>query len=130
MAIKTALAMLVGVLLTPLFTYAAARNFSELVDSLVGLINTGVGFLLIFGIIVYFWGISVNILKFENDPEKRKAYFFWGIIVLFVMFSIWGIIELLQNTLFDGGSYGIGGGGAITGPQPGTSPDPFSGFRP
>jgi len=122
--------MFVGVLLTPLFAYAAARNFSEFAEEVINIIDTGTGVLIVFGFVMYFWGISINILKFENDPDKRKAYFFWGLLVLFVMVSIWGIIELLQNTLFNSGSYSIGGGGAITGPQPGSSPDPFSGFQP
>ena len=130
MAIRTALAMFVGVLLTPLFAYAAARNFSEFAEEVINIIDTGTGVLIVFGFVMYFWGISINILKFENDPDKRKAYFFWGLLVLFVMVSIWGIIELLQNTLFNSGSYSIGGGGTITGPQPGSSPDPFSGFQP
>jgi len=111
-----------AVLIVPLFAHAAAKSFSELVENLVSLINTGIGFLLLLGIIMYFWGISVNVLKFEDDPEKKKAYFFWGIIVLFVMFSIWGIIELLQNTLFGGGSFGIGSAPAS---EPGTSPTFF-----
>ena len=60
------------------------------------------------GFVVYFWGIWENILEFEEDNEKRKAYFWWGLVVLFVMVSIWGIINLLKNTIFGDGTYGIG----------------------
>jgi hypothetical protein len=50
---------------------------------------------------MYFWGIATNIPHFgdEKGAEKRKSFFFWGLIILFVMVSIWGIIQLLQNTL-------------------------------
>lgn len=81
---------------------AAAKNFSQLAGELINILNLATLTLIIAGFAVYFWGISVNILKFEDDPEKRKAYFFWGLLVLFVMISIWGIIGLLQNTLFGG----------------------------
>ena len=50
----------------------------------------------------YFYGLSTNILQFssESGVEKRKAFFFWGIIILFVMLSIPGILRLLGRTLF------------------------------
>jgi len=96
------IALLVAVVLPQTAVAAAAKNFSELAGELVNILNLATLTLIIAGFVVYFWGISVNILKFEDDPEKRKAYFFWGLLVLFVMVSIWGIIGLLQNTLFGG----------------------------
>ena len=92
-------------LLAPAVAFAAARNFQELSNSLVFLLDNATAVLVLAGIVVYFYGISTNILKFSDDGgEKAKAYFFWGIIVLFVMLSIWGILRLLQNTLFGGGN--------------------------
>ena len=79
---------------------AAPKNFAELAGLLVKIIDTGTSVLIVGGFVVYFWGISQNVLHFEDDPEKRRAYFFWGLLVLFVMVSIWGIIRLLENTLF------------------------------
>src|SRR3989344_8442088 len=81
----------------------AARTFQELAVDVVEILDNATAVLIVAGIVVYFWGISTNILSFSEDGfEKVKAYFFWGIIVLFVMVSIWGILELLQNTLFGG----------------------------
>lgn len=34
-----------------------------------------------------------------------RSYLVWGIIIIFVMVSIWGILQLLQNTLFGNGGY-------------------------
>src|SRR3989344_5980593 len=98
---------------------AAPRNFAELAEMIVRLIDTGTGVLIVLGFAVYFWGMSINILKFEDDPEKRKAYFFWGLLVLFLMVSIWGIVGLLERTLFGGGVYGGGGGSVPTETGPG-----------
>jgi len=86
---------------------ASPRNFQELASLVVTLLNGATGVLIVGGIAVYFYGISTNILKFgEGDTEKLKNYFVWGIIVLFVMVSIWGILHLLQSTLFGSGYYG------------------------
>ncbi len=35
----------------------------------------------------------------DEGGEKVKAYFFWGVIVLFVMVSVWGILQILKASL-------------------------------
>jgi len=117
-------AIVLGTLALPYSAYAAApKNFKELADSIGSIIDTGTGVLIVLGFAVYFWGISTNILKFEDDPEKRKAYFIWGILVLFVMVSIWGIIGLIGNTLFGSGLgfTGSGSSSTVVDPNPFTS---------
>lgn len=111
-----------AVLILPAVASAeAARTFQELAADIVEILDATTAVLIVAGIVVYFYGISTNILNFSDDAgEKVKAYFFWGIIVLFVMVSIWGILRLLQDTLF---------GGSINNPTTGTvqtsSSDPF-----
>ena len=104
---KTALAIWSVALLTlPQVASAAPRNFKEFSEVVVSIIDTGTGLLILLGIVVYFWGISTNILKMKDEGSQAfKAYVVWGIVAIFVMVSIWGIIELLQNTLFGGGEF-------------------------
>lgn len=95
-------------LLMPAVVFAAApRTFQELVGLFVQIINSTTTVLIVGGIVVYFWGLTTNILKFSEggSTEKIKNYFIWGIVVLFVMVSVWGIIGLLQSTLFGGNSF-------------------------
>jgi len=49
---------------------------------------------------VFLWGITKYIFKgdSEGEREKGKQFMIWGIVGLFVMFGVWGIIELLGNT--------------------------------
>lgn len=99
-----------AVLFVPSIAAAAPRTFSEAVALLVTIIDTGTGLLILAGIVVYFWGISTNLLKMKDEGGQAfKAYFVWGIIAIFVMVSIWGIIELLQNTIFGGDYYAPNG---------------------
>lgn len=81
---------------------AAPRTWQELVDGLVALMNGGVAVLVALAIALYFYGVSAHILDFsgEHGTKTRQSYFLWGIIVIFVMVSVWGILRLLQNTLF------------------------------
>lgn len=101
------------VLFAPIITIAAPRTFSELANLIVNLINGGIGVALILGIVIYFWGIVSSIPRSgKADGEKLRTQLLWGMIALFVMFSVWGILALLRNTLFGGGGgVGFGGGG-------------------
>lgn len=104
--------LFLGVLLLPSICFAAApRTFVELASYLVFIMNNMVAVLIVLGLVVYFWGVTSNIhsMGSEDGAEARKNYFFWGIVALFVMVSVWGILRLLQNTLFGGGG-GIGSG--------------------
>lgn len=99
----------VAVLGIPAVVLAAPRTFGELANLVVLILNNATIVLIVLGIVVYFFGISTNILKFsEEGGEKLRQYFFWGILVLFVMVSIWGILRLLQNTLFGSNPYSGG----------------------
>jgi hypothetical protein len=99
------LLLFLAVLLTPAIAFAAPRNFLELAEIIVDIIDTSTGLLILAGIVVYFWGISTNILKMKDEGGAVfKNYILWGLIAIFVMVSIWGIIKLVQSTIF-GGSY-------------------------
>ncbi|MDP3965176.1 MAG: hypothetical protein Q8Q13_00040 [bacterium] len=84
----------------------AVGTYGDLVNLLVSLMNNAVAVLIALALAVYFYGMSSNIIQFgsEENIEKKKAFFFWGVIILFVMVSIWGILRIVQNTFFPGES--------------------------
>jgi hypothetical protein len=90
-------------------------NFAGLVAEIVGLVN-GAIIPLLFALAVVFF--LVNILRYffiqggEEGQEKGKKAILYGLIGLFVLFSIWGIVNLLLATL---NSF-ITGSGATTTP--------------
>lgn len=96
-----------ALLLLPTVALASApRTFEELANLIVEILDGGVGLLVLAGIVIYFYGVSTNILKMSDEGgQKARSYFVWGIIVIFVMVSIWGILDLLQNTLFGNNPY-------------------------
>lgn len=95
---------LVATLLTPAVALAAPRTFQEFANILVTLMSNTSIVLVVLGLVVYFWGVSTNVIGLQGGKEaageKIRAYFFWGIIIFFVMVSVWGILQLLQNTVF------------------------------
>ena len=100
-SISRTLPLLVSLVTPGVASAAAPHNFLELSQLVVLILDNATAVLIVAGIVIYFYGISTNIMSFsEEGGEKAKAYFFWGVIVLFVMVSIWGILRLLQSTLF------------------------------
>lgn len=91
---------------------ATPRTFSDMANLTLTIIGQATLALMAAGIAVYFWNIAYNMLRLsKGESSDWKANFFWGIIVIFVMVSIWGIIQILQNTIFTAGGGSAGGSG-------------------
>lgn len=93
---------------------AAPSNFQELVKYLVFLMNSAIGTLILVGIVIYFWGTVSALWKTkEGSSGEKSKLIVLGLVVLFVMVSIWGILKILRNTIFaTGGPYGTGADGS------------------
>lgn len=57
--------------------------------------------LVTFAIVVFIWGVAQLILN-KDDEEVRsnaKRHILWGVIGLFIMLGVFGIIRFVGNTL-------------------------------
>lgn len=62
--------------------------------------NTVIGVIFGFAMVFFFWGAAQFILKDAGSDKTRdegKKKLLWGIIALFVMFSIYGILRMIGN---------------------------------
>lgn len=92
-------------LATPLFAFAAPpRDLTELMGLFINLLDQAVIVIGALALSFFFWGMAQLILNTDNEDKKKssKSIMVWGIIILFVMFSIFGILRVLSNTFFDG----------------------------
>lgn len=62
-------------------------------------LNAAIGLLITLAIVIFFWGL-IKYLFGEGAEGKASGLkiMLMGVIAIFVMVSIWGIIRLLQNT--------------------------------
>jgi hypothetical protein len=108
---------------------------SNVVKALATLFATAAMTVFFFGIVQYIWGVR------EGDAtriEKGNLFLRWGLVALFVMFSVWGIIIYVQKifgidnanniiipTIQLQGGTQTGGGSPLspTCPSPQTCPD-------
>jgi len=81
----------------------SAAGAVTLLDTL-GLINTIINALvpiiISLALVLFFWGLVMYMTVAGDDEKRKKAtnLMIWGVIAIFVMVSIWGIISLLQTT--------------------------------
>ncbi|MBI5003637.1 hypothetical protein HZC00_00910 [Candidatus Kaiserbacteria bacterium] len=118
---RSSLAAILGsiILSVPLITSAAPKNLVELANLLANIFNGGATFLVLLGVIIFFSGVLISVFnkgQGKINGEKFGQMILWGIVVIFVMVSIWGIIRLLQETLFGRSSSGAGAAGSGSAP--------------
>jgi formiminotetrahydrofolate cyclodeaminase len=96
----------------PLVASAAGtpRTFSDVANLALTIIGQGTLMLMIAAVAAYFFNVSMNMLKLsKGESAEWKNHFFWGIMAIFVMVSIWGIVQMLQYTIFTPGGGAAGG---------------------
>jgi len=84
------------------------QTFQEVVVGVVGgLSDYFITFIAALSVLIFFWGVAKFVWKADSQEERKKGKYLmlWGLIAIFVMFSIWGILEILGETFF-----GRGGG--------------------
>lgn len=82
----------------PRITYAAQPGIKDLIISVHYGINLLIGIVAGCALLFFFWGLANFIRHMGNDEgavEEGRAFMKWGIVGLFVMVSIWGIVNFL-----------------------------------
>ena len=94
------------VIALPAITLAQSTNsFQSLANTIAKILNAGALLLITGAIAVFFYNIVGDVIRMQQGhdvgADLRKTVMV-GIGIIFVMVSIWGIIQLLQNSLFGG----------------------------
>lgn len=81
---------------------ASAQNlsgFQGLLNSVGGLVRTSIPIVGGLILLVFFWGLLQFILAADDEEGRQKGRqkMIAGVIAIFVMASIWGIVAFLQN---------------------------------
>ena len=80
------------------FAFAAQNLFGLLVDA-SRFLNGVIGLFITLAIVVFFWGLIKYIASGASEGKSQGlSIMLWGIIAIFVMVSLWGIIRVLQST--------------------------------
>ncbi|MBU6323250.1 MAG: hypothetical protein KGI41_00160 [Patescibacteria group bacterium] len=82
-------------------TPSTPQNLSQLFQTLITLINDVVPLVFAIAFIAFLWGIFLYFIKGADDESKRETgreFILYAVIGFFVMFGIWGIVNVVNNT--------------------------------
>jgi len=82
------------------FIASASHTVEAQIGIVGGIISLLIPIVIALSLLYFFWGLAKFILHAddETEREKGKKIMLWGIIILFVILSIWGIIGVFQDT--------------------------------
>ena len=94
---KKFIAVLIAI--APSFAFAIIDNADSLVSKLVAIGNTVTQILVAFAVIWIIYNVVRYIIKADSDDRKPIGNaILWGIVGLFVILSIWGLVNILRGT--------------------------------
>lgn len=84
----------------------ASIAYGATIDSLVGavnkvVINPLISLLFAVALAVFIWGVAKYLTNPENETIRKesKAHMMWGVVGMFIMISVFGIMRIVLNTL-------------------------------
>ena len=86
----------------PLVAQAEIRNLGDVLAWVLNIVNVYfIPLLVSLALLAFFWRNIVALVKKDELVSKAetKWYLFWGIIALFVMVSVWGLVGILADAL-------------------------------
>jgi hypothetical protein len=93
------LALIVGALALPLTSFAALGNISGLVTDIGGIVNQIIPILFALALLGFFYGLVMYIFGKEDNKDQAKKTMIWGVVALFVMASVWGLVSFLGTAV-------------------------------
>lgn len=85
-----------GVAMVP--ALASAQTLLDTLALANTFLNAAIGLFITLAIVVFFWGLITYLTNVGEEKQKGLSTMFYGVVAIFVMVSIWGIIRLLQST--------------------------------
>lgn len=76
------------------------KNFRELVDVFLETLSLLVYFIIALTTLTFVYGIILYISRADDESKRKEGakYMMYGIIGLFVMLSVWGLVNLILGT--------------------------------
>ncbi|PCI29650.1 hypothetical protein COB55_01765 [Candidatus Wolfebacteria bacterium] len=85
----------------PLVASAQLNNVSLLVAGIDSIFDLLVPIAFTAAVVFFFWGLALYISAqgSEDKQDRGKGIMTWGIVAIFIMSSIWGIVNFIGNAL-------------------------------
>jgi len=82
--------------------YAAGPDLSGLITNIkINIINPIIGVLFAFALVLFLWGVAKFLWNADNDTDREqgKNHMIWGLVGMFIMVSVMGIIDVTTSII-------------------------------
>jgi hypothetical protein len=96
-----ALVSLLAVLLLPTLALAAVATFKDFANVIVAALKGVVNILFVSLSVGVAYGVALYFINSDNEQKREqiRGYLLWAVIGLAVVFGLWGLIQILCDTL-------------------------------
>ena len=91
-------------------TAKTAENAGTFLGRVSSIFSLLVPIFITLAVLYFFWGLIEYLMGGADKKEEGRSIMIWGIVVIFIMVSVFGIVQLLANT------FGLGLGTTIQTP--------------
>jgi fumarate reductase subunit D len=78
------------------------QTFRDIANIIVGLVSSVIPLIVALALLAFFYGLFRYLWHAGDQKayEQGRSIMLWGVIALFVMICVYGIVQLIQATLF------------------------------
>ena len=92
-------ALIVGALALPITSFAALGNIDTLITDVGNIVNKIIPIVFALALLGFFYGLVMYIFGKEYNKDQAKKTMIWGVVALFVMASVWGLVRFIGNAV-------------------------------
>jgi hypothetical protein len=105
---KKVLSSILGFLALPLVAFAQGASATSVLTQIGGILDILIPIIITLMVVFFLWGLAQYVLAKDDTGKKEgRDRMIQGIIAIFVGLTLFGIINLVQNT------FGLNGGGSL-----------------
>ncbi len=75
------------------------NNVKSLAESIGDIINILIPIIFALAMLFFFWGLAMYIFGGEHKADQAKKTMIWGVVAIFVMAAVWGLVAFLGDAL-------------------------------
>ena len=79
------------------------NTLKDFICKAIGILNDIIPVLILLATVVFLWGVVQFILAAGNEKEReeKKQFIIYGLIGLFAIVAVWGLVNILLYTFFN-----------------------------
>lgn len=96
----------IAVFALPMFALAQTSgpqltNIQQFLTAISHLVSIALPIVVALALLAFFWGLATFIFAAgsEDAKDRGKRIMIWGVVALFVMVSVWGLVQFIGSAL-------------------------------